>query len=198
VSQPERPPRLPIPNGWQLVVDYQHSGQPAQSVVGLALPSGQGPTAQGAQIVLNAWWARMRALCSAEVVCQGGTLREAVPEGSILELNQPPNPAGTIAGTTTIAGYATLIKWTTNQGGRSGKGRTYLPGVTQGVVQSGGRTYSSAHQTAASAAIAGYLSDVQTGLAYSPVVLSFRKGQAFTVTGGALSSVVAIQRRRMR
>jgi hypothetical protein len=147
----------------------------------------------------DAAWAAFRPLISSDVSCAGATGRYVhEPAGQVFEFGAPTTPAGGNASTQGLAGGATLIKWATDTGGRSGKGRTFLPGLTNGVIGPGGRTYTAAHATATATAITNYLGSSAFTAEIRPAVLSFTKGAAYPITNGAISPIIGLQRRRMR
>lgn len=193
-------PRIYPPGGMQLTLRLLQEGQEAACVLG----AGGGGPALLSQSIADAWrdiaWNSFRPLISSSVTCVGAVLRDvSQAEGLVVESGPPSTIAGGVATTQTLAAASTLIRWTTTTGGRSGKGRTFLPGLTSGVIGPGGRTYTSAHQTAVNTAINAYLSaGLWTANEPFPAVLSFTKGYASEITSGALASVVGLQRRRMR
>lgn len=192
-------PRLYVPNGHQLTLNLVQAGQEAAIVLG-------GVTSPSAFLVKSdyeqwrdAAWSAFRNLIVGDVTCTGATGRAVhEPAGTVTEIGAPVSPAGAKAGATPLASACTLIKWSTATGGRSGKGRTYLPGLPSSEVSAGGRTYASTHSTATATAITGYLGHAAFAGALKPAVLSFRKGAAYQITGGAISPIIGVQRRRMR
>jgi hypothetical protein len=134
------------------------------------------------------------------VSCLGATLRDVSgPDGQVIEVGAPASPAGGAAGTAGLLAGSTLIKWSTATGGRTGKGRTYLPGLGTGYVEANGRTYTASFSGTAATAIAAYLGHASmTDGGIRPAVLSFRRGAARRITSGGLAPVVGVQRRRMR
>lgn len=192
--------RLYPPASLQLTLRLLQDGQEAAVVLGAGSFDGIGFN----QALADAWrdgaWNAFRPVISSGVTCVGAILRETYkPEGLVQEAGPPATAAGSQTGVVAIAGACTLIRWTTTRGGRSGKGRTFLPGLIGGSVSAGGRTYTTAHQTAVNTAVSAYLTSGHwTTHGIEPAILSFTKGVASTVTSGALASVVGIQRRRMR
>lgn len=194
------PPRLPIPNALQLTMNLTHSGQAAAIVLGARVPSGSvGFTQSAVEAWRDATWSAFRALMHYDVVCTGAVARATVVDGVIFELGPPPTNNGAMTGGRTPAASCTLLRWRTAQGGRSGRGRTFLPGLPMEQVDTTGRGYVTAHANQAAASISAYLgSTVFTSDSLKPAVLSFRKGAAYDITTGAIASIVGIQRRRMR
>lgn len=190
--------RLYPPSSAQLTLNLLQSNQEAAIVLGLK-HTGVFLVASDAMAVRDAAWAAFRPLIHSNVSCVGATLRHTnEASGRVDELGPPPNPLGSNASAAGVASGCTLIKWGTGTGGRSGKGRTYLPGLSTGAINTDGRTYSTTHQTATGTAIAAYLGASAFSSAVKPAVLSFTKGEAYTITSGAISPIVGLQRRRMR
>jgi hypothetical protein len=138
---------------------------------------------------------------SSAVTIVGATGRDvSSSEGQVYEVGAPAtNFNGGAGGDVTIRAASILIRWSTAQGGRSGKGRTFLPGLPRLNTSGDGRTYTPQMTGVVNGAISAYLASTtmsQQGL--QPAVLSFRKGAAYPITGGALASVIGVQRRRMR
>lgn len=193
------PPRLPIPGGLQLSVRFSQNGQDAVCVLGGYRASGFTQPA-GAQAWLNEFWARFKHLAAPSVVVVGGTCRDVSgPDGTVHELSAPASAAGTATNPSNLVAQSTFIKWSTATGGRTGKGRTFLPGLPTVAIAADGRSYLAAHGPAVQAACAAYIgSSVMAAEAIQPAVLSFRRGLARPITAGALAPLVGLQRRRMR
>jgi hypothetical protein len=183
-----------------MTLRLQHSGQTAAIVLGLAAGgTGTFLTRAEAEAWRNTAWAAFRNLTLSSVSCTGATVRAVDGSEKVWELGAPPSPAGATAGVETIAAGCWLLKWSTNTGGRSGKGRTFLPGLPQSQVNPDGRTYATTATTHATTAINAYLGGQPfTSQGHLPAVLSFRDGVAYPITGGALAAVIGLQRRRMR
>jgi hypothetical protein len=193
-------PRAYPLNGRQLTVKINQAGQEAVVVLGGRLTAGPEITAAKASAWLDTFWAAFRPVILGTYSCTGATLRDVnAAEGTVVEVGQPPNPTGFGGSGDTVAAACTLVKWSTAKGGRSGKGRTYIPGLSSAAVSPGGRTYDSGHVTKVNTAIAAYLNSGTWGtINIVPAVLSFTKGESNTITGGSIAAVVGVQRRRMR
>lgn len=190
--------RLYPVNTYQLTLNLLQGTQVAAIVLGVKSSTGV-LTATDAAALRDAAWAAFRPLIASSTTCTGATLRAtSAASGGVVEVGAPPTPGGGDTGNTGVASGCTLIKWATDTGGRSGKGRTYLPGLTQGAVGTDGRTYTAAHITKVQTAIAAYTGASVFASALKPAVLSFTKGTAAVITSGAPSAIVGLQRRRMR
>ena len=198
MTSPGSTPRLDIPSGYQCTVRLVHAGQPAVVVLG-GKGAGGWTDQAGAAAWRDAFWTAFRTGLN-DVQCVGATVRRVDGSGAIWDVGAPANSASAGTGTGhAVAAASYLIKWNTAQAGRSGKGRTFLPGVYETEVNNDGRTWSGAASTAIQTSIDAYLADMAgNGAGMAPAVLSFRKGAAYEITGGSLAPIVGIQRRRMR
>lgn len=106
---------------------------------------------------------------------------------------------GSGSGSPTSPQVAFLVRKLTAQGGRAGRGRFFLPGVTEGVVDEAG-IVSGAALTALGAALDGFYADlVASNL--EPVLLHSAGSPVSTptpITSFELDNRVATQRRRLR
>lgn len=201
MTQPT-PARLPIPNGRQLTLRLTQAGQEAAIVLGF-IDDGAATTASQAADVQNAAWNAFKPLIYSDVTLVGSVWRD-VSEAEADAIEVPP-PSGTGAangaagGTASVAAASTLIRWATGGGGRSGRGRTYLPGLATVSVAAGGREYTTSYRTTVTSQITAYLANsTWTTVGVRPAVLSFTKGAAREIVTGSLSPIVGVQRRRMR
>lgn len=194
------PPRLPIPGGHALALAFTQGGQTGVVVLGAKSTTNVFMVKTDAQAWVQNAWDSFKPLISGTVTCTGATCRSVDGSNLVWELNAPTNPAGTAVGNLQLAAASALLKWNTATGGRSGKGRTFLPGSTVNHVDTDGRSYTAAMKTAAATAINAYLAGApfSGGGGIQPAILSYRKGAAYPITSGALASVVGVQRRRMR
>ena len=192
----ERPAPLPVPGALQVALTYDVSGQPATVVFGCGGPGIVDATASTATALAHAAHTLMRPLMATSATLTQITAREAVPDGATYALALPAsNRTGTAAGNLVTA-YATLVRWGTTQGGRSGRGRTFVPAFTTGGINADGRTLSSTYLTAAAAFGAGMVANTADVEAFS--IVSKRKGDAYSVESYSVSSIVGVQRRRLR
>lgn len=201
MTQPT-PLRLPVPTGRQLTLRLSQAGQDAAIVLGFISEDPFIAEAQG-KAVADAAWAAFRPLVYSDVQYVGGVWRDvAVEEGTSIEVTPPTATGaalGAAGGTASVAAACTLIRWSTGGGGRSGRGRTYLPGLATVSVAAGGREYTASYKTTVATQINAYLANsVWTTNNVRPAVLSFTKGSAREIVTGTLSPVVGVQRRRMR
>ena len=189
--------RLPIADALQVSLTYDVNGQPAVVVVGCAPPDDGGFVVPSDALALaQLLHTNMRPLMATSCTLVNITARETVADGQVFSLALPAtNLTGTAAGNL-ITAYATLVRWKTARGGRSGQGRTYVPGFTTANVNADGRTLSSSALTAANAL--GTAMVGATGPSGTLAVLSFTDGVSSAVTGHSVSPIVGIQRRRLR
>lgn len=191
-------PRLYPPGSFQVTLNLLQGTQVAAVVLGL---KGAGGFITQPELVAirDLAWNAFRPLISNSTTCTGATARNtSAASGPVIEAGAPATPAGGSANVTGLASGCSLIKWGTDLGGRSGKGRTYLPGLPVGSVGTDGRTYTPAHITAMQTAISNYLAAGGWPTGVRPAVISFTKGTASPITSGAPSPIIGLQRRRMR
>lgn len=112
------------------------------------------------------------------VTCTGAIVRDvSQAEGEVIEVGAPASAAGGIAAAGTVAAACTLVKWSSLRGGRSGKGRTYVPGLHATGVEASGRTLPPGAVSAAQSIASNYISAAAAiADAPKPAVLSFRHG----------------------
>lgn len=195
-------PRLYPANGLQLTVRLTQNGQNAAVVLGAM---GANPGADG-QAFGTAWlakfWTNFQPRVVSGINVQGATLRVvSSAAGTTWEIPPPASASGTLTGVSALAASSAVIRWNTATGGRSGRGRSYIPGLAVGDIDGGGRNLTSGTLNAFSSAANAYLGNWGTGgvlSSFSPAVLSFTKGAAYPITSSSVLSVVGIQRRRMR
>lgn len=193
------PVRLPIPGAAQATLKFTQGGQEGAIVLGFVTTNALNEAK--AVAARDAAWTAFRPLMTTSVTCTGLVLRDTSgPDIAPVEVGPPATNASGLANGNALAAGCTLIRWQTAVGGRTGRGRTYLPGLPAGAVDpANGRLYEAATKTATATAITNYLS--AAGLssnALVPAVLSFSRGLARPITSGSIAQVVGIQRRRMR
>ncbi len=112
--------------------------------------------------------------------------------------------SGAGAGNVLPQNSAFLIHKRTTHGGRGGRGRWYLPGVTEGESDDTGNV-TGAHMTALNVALAAYLVDTTSVVPIeSAAVLlhndpgAFAAEDPFVLTAMVCDPVIATQRRRLR
>lgn len=192
-------PPVNIPGAYTLSVNYDHGGQPSVSVLGLKAVGAAFLTRSDGIAALNAWWTAMRGLSSSTVTVTGAQFRSLITNGTVEELPPPATPGGGVGFANPLPSYAYLLKWSTLLGGRSGRGRTFLPGVVASFLSPDGRQLRSDAVAPASAACAAYLaSGAFAGGAMRPAIISRRRNLSTAITGGVCSPFPGTQRRRLR
>jgi hypothetical protein len=190
-----------ISNGVTLTVSYSVAGQVAQNVLGgYVTDVGTGLSTTEAARWRDAWWNAVRSLLPGAVTCTGAILRDRREvDAQVYEVGAPATPAGTDSGSLSVAAAGGLIVWRTAFGGRSGRGRTFLPGIGEADVDTNGRTIASAYATRMQTAIDAYLGSMEPADGnVVPAVISERVGNARQITSGSPASILGMQRRRMR
>lgn len=191
-------PPVNIPGAYTLSVLWDHGGQPSVSVLGIKNgSSGLVTRAQGIQ-VLQAFMDAFRPSINLSVACTGAVLRQLVPNGVVEELPPPTAPAGTGTGGVALPSQSYLIKWATGRGGRTGKGRTYLPGIASGVLTVDGRSIIASVRDSVSTQCATYIANTVFLDTLSPAVVSRKALVASDIISGVCSTIPGQQRRRMR
>lgn len=193
------PTRLPITGGYQMTLHLLQGSQRAAVVLGAGGHGGPFMVQSDAQSWVDGTWAAFRPYITNNTSCVGATVRLTQVDGGVWEFGAPASPQGGNVNGQALAAACWLLKWQTATGGRSGKGRTFLPGLPSSQVAADGRSYVADAPTNANAMITAYLGQpLFQGAGIKPSVLSFRRGVGYPITSGSLGSVVGIQRRRMR
>lgn len=188
-----------IPNAYTLAVNLTQGGQPSVCVVGLRSAPGVFLTVFDAKAALDAFWAAFRPVIAGDVTVTSGSFAAVGTDQIVSSIVAPLNPTGGSSSTTSVHAYSTLIKWQSDQGGRRGKGRTYLPGLGTAMIGADGRSYTPTHRTNVGTAITNYLaSSAFTSAGMQPAVISRKYLSVAQIKNGSLATVPGIQRRRMR
>lgn len=190
-----------VPGAAIITASFNEAGQTAQCGIGISTIDGADPTFTEATAVLAAWWTAFKSSVCSDTQITGGTMRFARLDSPVVELAAPSGAVGTYsAGTSSFAPYCGLVKWGSATGGRTGKGRTYLPGVSGFAVAPGGRAFVADYRTAVTASINAYLASAAVSGASNvvPAIVSRKANAARDITSAALAAVPGIQRRRMR
>lgn len=107
--------------------------------------------------------------------------------------------AGSLTGNGSQPNVAYLVRKSSDLGGRSGRGRMYIPGVNEGDVNSSG-ALTSTRRTALQTAVEAFMADAAT--AGNPLYLLHGNSLGIHVpsilTGLSVDATVATQRRRLR
>jgi len=178
-----------------MICNLGTSGRGAEWTFGLDNGGGDPPITI-ANDVLTSWTANVKPL-----FCNDISLT------SILVKNGP-NATGPSAllgvgvaysgvGLTLPGNVAVLVRKNTGLGGRHGRGRLYHPGVFTGILNADADTIAPASVTAMANGFQQFFDDIQTA-GHTPVLLHSDATAPTVVTGIAVESVVATQRRRIR
>lgn len=190
-----------VPAGCQLTVKYSQGGQTSNVVLGgLVITPTEPVTLVTATEWLRAWVQNLAGYIGNTVQCTGGQFRDLRPEyDEVYDLPAPSSAAnGSVAGTQLAAG-AYVVKWRTINGSRSGKGRSFIPGVSATQINADGRTLTAAALNDIGLGINAYMQNMTVPtLQVRPAVISRKQLVAREITGHSVSSIVGIQRRRMR
>lgn len=190
-----------IANGCSLTVNWTQNGQPAATVLGgYVADTASAITQAEVQRWLNAFVQNVASYISNSVTCTGGIYRDLrAGADDVIEVGPPASAAGGFITGTSFAAASFLVKWRTADASRSGKGRTFLPGVANSHVNADGRTLTAAAINDLTVGLNAYRAAMEPadGIIV-PGVLSRKKGFSRQVTGYSIGQVVGIQRRRMR
>lgn len=129
-----------IPNGYaQLNWIFAGIGVPtgAQFTMGMDVQEFAGTPLDLAIVAFGAWNTELRPTTSSAVSLVG-VLCKFGPDATGPSALNSGNAPGTSAGVPASPAVAYLVQKNTSFGGRSGRGRFYLPGVTENNVDSGG------------------------------------------------------------
>lgn len=188
--------QLIIPDCFQVAILASSSGQVVCNVVGVQNASG---TAAGAAAaVQTAWKIASGPLANVSLTYQLSSFRAVDigdPNGDIAVISD--STAGSATGSLSTNAACALVKWNGGNRSRSSRGRLYFGPLTEGQINTDGRTVSGGFQTS----LAGAFTNFRTSLAgsgYPLVVLSRSLSQSFAITQHAVESVIATQRRRIR
>lgn len=191
-------PTLIIPNAFQVSIQAEASGQPVVNVLGVTSASG---TAAGAAAAVKAAWEGagrpLGALTPLLAVRNYRAVDLSSPFGDIADLASTATGGSAIAGNLATMAASALVQWNGASRSRSTRGRMYLGPLLEGQVNADGRTLATATVTGMNTAIANLISSLASA-GYPLAVLSRKNSQAYPVVGGAVSPIIATQRRRLR
>lgn len=192
-------PPVNIPGAYTLTVNYNQQGQEAVSVIGLKSSTNGFLTRADGIIALQAWMDNIRNLLSNQYTVTGGVMRSLIPLPIVEELPAPNSNTGTSTQPNPQPALSYLVKWNTARGGRSGKGRTFIPGVPPLNLGPDGRTLI--------ASVPPLVTDQMTALLQTAAfggsgmqlaVISRKFSVASAITSGTCSTFPGVQRRRLR
>lgn len=197
MTTPTPAPRvtLPVPDACTVALQYDVAGQPAYVILGCGNTPGAGPPFDVAQALAHEFHTQAKTLMSASTTLRSIVARALDGSGNSQAFALPTGLTGTAAGTL-ITAYATLLRWQTSGNGRSGRGRTYVPGFTSELLESNGRAMSPVGLTRAQAVVTALTDDAGGSAPFA--VISRTKGTYSPVLSGTVSPIVGIQRRRLR
>lgn len=192
---------MEIPSGYgQVNLLFGGSSLPtgAQCTFGIDIDAFGGDPEDAGAAVVNAW---------TTASCDGFQTTTTTLTGVLVKFGPvTTGPAGLtaasvpggISSTGTSPAVAVLVRKNTSFGGRAGRGRMFLPGVSESDVSIAG-LLDGAYVSYVNGALASFLTELSTALI--PMVLLHGDGSAFPpygVTGLSCQGTVATQRRRQR
>jgi len=194
---------LVIPDGFGLASWHTKTALDAEEMVwtvGLDLSSANDipnlPT-----LLSGVWEDHLQAL-SSTIVTLVRTVLKVGPSATGPTYEDAPNTAGTDGGALLPPNCAVLVRKLTAHGGRKGRGRAYLPGISDisGSLDSSG-TFSTAEATVIDTAMAGLDADLVADTTFGPVqtvLLHSDSTTPYFISSWVTSNKIATQRRRLR
>lgn len=189
---------LVIPNAFQVTIEGVCSGQTVDNVIGVTNSSG---TAAGAAAAVKTVWEAvggpLKLMTNLLQIQNYHAVDLSSTSGSIADVASTTLGGNTTTPTISTMAACALVQWNGSSRSRSTRGRLYLGPVTEGNINSDGRTLASASVTAYLAAFNQVITQLNAAN-YPLAVLSRTLSTAYPVTSAAVESVVATQRRRLR
>lgn len=171
----------------------------AEITLGLDVELYAGSAADAAEDVAIAWASTDICDHQTTTIALTNVLVKFGPNATGMSGEYPANVPGTTGAAATPPNTAMLVQKVTGFGGRTGRGRFYIPGMSEGQVDSDG-TWSPTWVTGMQTALEVFRTNLLTaGLV--PVLLhgpDSPVGAPMPITSFAVSSTAATQRRRLR
>ena len=190
--------QLIIPNVFQVAIEGSSGSQDVTNVI--AVQNGGGTAAGAAAAVQAAWKGAsqpMGGLSSLYVLKGFRAMDLSSANGAIAYVTD--TTAGSVVASNSLATNAAcaLVKWNGSTRSKSSRGRLYYGPIMETNINPDGRTLAAASITNIQTYFANFRASLATA-GYPLVVASRSLSQAFPVTGSAVESVIATQRRRIR
>lgn len=188
---------LVIPDAFQVSINAVCSTQDVVNVIGVE--NAAGDAAGAAAAVRTAWKVATGPLTLMPPIYALTHFRAmdlSSPTGDIAEVADATVGGGASSVLATM-GACALVKWNGGTRSRSTRGRMYFGPLTEGNVNSDGRTLASTYVTALTTAMNAFRNSLNTS-GYPLVVLSRTLSIASPVTSLSVENVIATQRRRIR
>lgn len=131
---------IPTPNAIKLVLEFTLSGQIVVVTISLqkAAPVTTADLTSAANAGITWWNTYLKALSGPQLALSGATATDQTTETSpVVHVPVSPPTPGTNAAECLPANAAAVISWRTANRGRSGRGRMYVPGLTEGGNSNG-------------------------------------------------------------
>lgn len=193
---------MPIDEGYARIT-WTFTGEAAPTGAAVTLGVNQDPgvtITQAVQAAENAWEDNLLAQQVSTITLDKIMVKYG-PDQTGLASEQSSGSVGVLAGTAVPPNGALLVTKVTEQGGRRGNGRMFIPGLLEGNVGPNGNL-TAAYVNAWAAALLGFHADlVAAGL--PPVILRGNPGVSPVIGPIAIQSfqpqaTMATQRRRLR
>lgn len=168
-------PVLPyVPNAAQLAIRHVQSSQAALCTLHLLGPSGfnSGDLDELCETAAESWGAQLMPGMSFKAQLLGATARGIRGEGDALGTYTMPTPtAGSITNESERPQEAVCIKLSTGLSGAGFRGRMYLPGIPNNVVDEG--LLDLTYRQGRASALSGWLTYIKGNTAFEPVIISY-------------------------
>jgi hypothetical protein len=202
MTAPAPAPTPPNLGAFTLAVSYSVNGQLAVNVLGGKIRE-ENPfyTQADVDTWLRIWWEQVRQEMSSDVTLLGAQMRDLRAEGNTFDAALPAAAkTGAIAAPATVLNTSFLIRWKSAQGGRRGKGRTFVPGLPAASLSDDSRGVAATPAAAFQVTVNAYLNQMTAdlGQAMLPAVVSRKFGTSAYITSGTLAGIVGTQRKRLR
>jgi hypothetical protein len=191
-------PALVIPNVYRCTVEGVHGGRQIVNVFGLR-GTGPGLSTSAATALQTAWKVAagpLTRLPPTYALTAFRALDLSSLNGGIAVIGDT-SPGSLAGGVTATSAASALIKWNGGTRSRSSRGRTYFGPLTEGQVNTDGRSIAAGDVTSINNAFTAFRSSLTTS-GFTLCVISQIGSVAFDVTSQQVQSIIATQRRRIR
>lgn len=179
-----------LPDLYRVAINGQLGTLPMTNVVYVFL--GGETAASIAAMVENDWPGAWNAVQSEDFEYTSVEAREMVPTGMAVSVGS--SEVGQITSQSVPPGTALCVTWSTLLGGRSHRGRSYIPGITVGQIDSTSSQWANSGNDLQDAANQWLTNASNDGLV--PVVYSALHQSYQAITSGTIKTQIASQRRR--
>lgn len=177
-------PVLPyVENACQLAIEHRQSGQKALCTLHLLGPSAfnSGDLDELCETAAESWGAQLMPGMSFKAAVLGATARGIRGEGDALGTYTLSSPqAGAITNESERPQEAVCIKLSTGLSGAGFRGRMFLPGIPNNVVDEG--LLDTTYRLGRATALSGWLNYIKGNTAFEPVIISYYREKVLRAT----------------